>query len=457
MVGSASFLKDLEQIEVLAWAPAHSPALLARSLGHIYERAAQAEFSDYDVREIRKVAPELMYRLFDLRVALRERIAEFDLHGYMTPDVTRAMRNVFRVLRYVSDMLGEVATGNPRLLDGGAPRRGFTGTDYNTLVNYNFYRDSLDLPFQSGDVVLVRGRAHNSAAIARIGDTGSQFSHIGIVHIDEDGRHWMVESLIEDGAIINPLAKALDHGIARAVLYRHRDRDLAMRASQAIFDYVAGSRGRRTKRILYDFSMRLDENRKLFCSKLVRLAYALASEKNYVMPTYPTRIIMENRDFLDRIGVKAAQTFAPADIDMEAGFDLVAEWQDYRETANIRLQDFTMDKLFEWMEKYGYRFEETFSVKLVSWFGRFSARFSDDAKEMLSSLFPRVPINMPRKTVAAVAMLHETAQPIYRELQRLDHETVMRTGVPMHGLEVLEALERIRVREGRRIGYLVRD
>ena len=95
------------------------------------------------------------------------------------------------------------------------------------------------MAFQSGDVVLVRGQAHNSAAIARIGDVDSQFSHIGIIHIDDAGEHWMVESLIEDGAIINPLAKALEHGIVRAVLYRNRDRELAARAAKCIFDYVA--------------------------------------------------------------------------------------------------------------------------------------------------------------------------------------------------------------------------
>ena len=147
---------------------------------------------------------------------------------------------------------------------------------------------------------------------------------------------------------------------------------------------------------------------------------------------------------------------APADIDMESGFDLVAEWQDYRETANIRLQDFTMDKLFEWMERYNYRFEETSAIKLVSLLGRFSSHFSEGAKQTLSSVFPRVPSNMPRKTVAVVAMLHKTAEPIYHELQRQNQQIVMETGVPMHGLDIFSALEAIRERCGNRIGYLTR-
>lgn len=455
-VVSSSFENDLERIEILAATPVTSAVLLERNLNYIYEQAAQARFSDYDVASIAKAAPWLMYRLFDIRVGLREKLAHYEMLGLMTPTAVQGFRNVFRVLRYVSDMLGEIASGHPNPGDGGYLLRGFTGNETNTLINYAFYHGPTPVPFQSGDIVLVRGRAHNSAAIARIGDVDSQFSHIGIVHIDDAGDHWMVESLIEDGAIINPLAKALDHSIVRAVLYRNRDPELAARAAKMIFDYVAASRLRGGKRILYDFSMRTDDTRNLFCSKLVRLAFNQASGGRFVLPTYPTSIVRKNRDFLDRVGVTTEMTFAPADIDMESSFDLVAEWQDYRETANVRLQDFTMDKLFEWMDRYNYRFEETSAIKLVSALGRFSSYFSDNAKQMLSSVFPRVPSNMPRKTVAVVAMLHKTAEPIYHELQRLNEQVVMETGVPMHGLDIFTALEAIRERDGNRIGYLVR-
>lgn len=456
-VASASFEKDLEHIEILAATPVTNSALLARNLQFIYERASKARFADYDVVGVARAAPSLIYRLFDLRVGLRNHLGHYEMLGLMTPEVAQAFRDVFRVLRYVSDMVGEVTTGHPRTSEGGYLLRGFTGTDTNTLVNYDFYRSGAAHHFRSGDVILVRGTAHNSAAIARIGDVDSQFSHLGIVYIDPAGDHWMVESLIEDGATITPLAKALDHNIVRAVLYRHRDADLAARAAKYIFDYVAASRSKGGKRILYDFSMRTDDTRNLFCSKLVRLAYERGSFGTFVLPTYPTHIARKNRDFLDRVGVATDLTFAPADIDMESGFDLVAEWQDYRETAGIRLQDFTMDKLFEWMEKYNYRFEETAAIRLVSMLGRFSAHFSDSAKEILSSVFPRVPLNMPRRTVAVVAMLHKTAEPIYRELMKLNQESVADTGIPLHGLDAMAALESIREREGDRIGYLVRQ
>jgi hypothetical protein len=73
---------------------------------------------------------------------------------------------------------------------------------------------------------------------------------------------------------------------------------------------------------------------------------------------------------------------------------------------------------------------------------------------MLSSVFPRVPRNMPRKTVAAVAMLHKTAEPVYRELQALEARCVSETGRPLHGDEIFNYLEALRVREGGHIGYL---
>lgn len=202
--------------------------------------------------------------------------------------------------------------------------------------------------------------------------------------------------------------------------------------------------------------MRPEGGRNLFCSKLVRLAFDKASGGVIKLPSYPTRISARNRDFLDRIGVKANETYAPADIDLEPSFDLVCEWQDYRETSNIRLQDFTMDKVFEWMETYNYRFQETTLVKIVALLGRFSSTWVKGAKDLMSSVVPKVPINMPRKTIATVAMLHKTAEPIYRELQQRDAAMVAEAGRPMHGKEIYTLLEQIRAREGAQIGYLVR-
>ena len=82
----------------------------------------------------------------------------------------------------------------------------------------------------------------------------------------------------------------LDHGLGRALLFRHRDPLLAHRAALFIHDRVRRTYRTWGRHIYYDFSMRLRSYRRLFCSKLVRQAYDAASRGEVLLPTYPTRL-----------------------------------------------------------------------------------------------------------------------------------------------------------------------
>ena len=146
-----------------------------------------------------------------------------------------------------------------------------------------------------------------------------------------------------------------------------------------------------------------------------------------LLPTFSTRFDMKNRDFVDRIGVTARETFAPADIELEPDFDLVAEWQDYRVTSRLRLQDLLMDRLFLWMEQYDYRFREDLPIKLIGYFGELSGQLSTRAKDLIADVVPKVPPNMQRSTIQAVAMLHRTAEPLLAELQAMERRSIDRT------------------------------
>ncbi len=292
-------------------------------------------------------ASNLQRLVFNLRVDLKNRAVGWQQQGYMTRPVQDALSDVLRISRYANDIFGEIATNHPRLDEGEQSYRAFGGPPEMTLINPNFGQVS----FQSGDVVLVRGMLHNSAAIASSGDVDTQYSHVGIVHVHpKTGVKSMVEALIEEGAIINQLDHALAHSVGRAALYRHHDRALAERAADAIYWHVKRSRSFGGTIIPYDFCMQLGSYNELFCSKLIRLAFDKGSRGKIKLPTFKTRFGMKNRDFFKRIGVKATETFAPGDIEIEPGFDLVAEWQDYRVTSRMRLQDLAMTKLFEWSE-----------------------------------------------------------------------------------------------------------
>lgn len=427
---------------------------LEAALRSLYQLIDDTDLVDADRRHIAPQAPYLLRELFNARMRLRDRIPAWDIQGIFDRPAQEALRDVLRIGRYATDMLGEIACDNDRLVKGQTTKRAFTGTSWNTLVHPAFATGE-NIPFRSGDLLLMRGSAHNSAAIARIGDVDTQFSHIALVYIGDDGRHWVVEALIEEGSVVKPLETVLDHNIGRIVLYRHPNRALAARAARLAYERVMATRTGEEPPIPYDFSMRLKGRRKLFCAKLVAQAYADASGGALALPAFKTRFDhRNNKEFLKAIGVRAKETFAPGDIDLDTRFDLVAEWQDYRITPLLRRQDMIMTKFFEWMETRGYRFEETFLISVIAVFGRVSSYLSDRAKTLLASAFPKVPRNMRRSCVATIVMLHRSAEEVMPALAALDENHVRMTGLPLHPREMLAHLERLREVSAGRVGYL---
>ncbi|HEX2841537.1 YiiX/YebB-like N1pC/P60 family cysteine hydrolase [Hyphomicrobium sp.] len=428
---------------------------LEAALRSAYGLIHDTDLAEADRREVTHAAPYLMHSLFTVRMRLRDRIAAWQSQGIFARPAQNALRDVFRIARYASDMLGEIASGNPRLAPGEKSKRAFTGSAWNTLV-HRAYETGHNIPFRSGDVLVMRGSAHNSAAIARIGDVDTQFSHTAIVYIDADGKHWLVEALIEDGAVINTLEHVLDHNLGRAVLYRFHDAAIAERAAKLAHARVLASKSGYGRHIPYDFTMRLKGRRSLFCAKLVAQAYSDATNGKVVLPAYKTKFDQRNnKAFFKSIGVRAKETYAPGDIDLDPRFDLVAEWQDYRLTPLLRRQDMVMTKFFEWMETRGYAFKEDFAIKLISVFGRLSSYLSDRAKNLISSVVPKVPRNMSRACVATIAMLHKSAEEVMPSLNALDDNHVSMTGFPLHGRDMLDHLERLREVSDGRIGYLL--
>ncbi len=451
---AADFRADLETIQTLAKAPVTTAAELAATLGLIYKTINAADPARYDRAALKAAAPHLLFALFDIRTHLRDSVPGWQSRGFMTRDVQRTLRDALRILRYASDIIGEINIGHAIIEDGEAPMQAFIERTHNTLVPHKF-ETGKNLQFRAGDVLIVRGTRHNSAAIARIGDIDSQFSHVCIVHFDDRGTGFVVESLIEDGAVITPLKQALNHGMARAILLRHPDEALAARAAKSIFDHVTKSNSSSGRRIWYDFTMRLTNYNELFCSKLVRLAFDNATGGKLRLPTYTTLLDAKNKDFFKRVGVKAAETFAPGDLEIEPNLDLIAEWQDYRVTPRIRLQDLIMTKLFEWMDERGYKFEEDTTVKIVAFFGRQATKLWAPARDLVFSVVPKIPPNMSRRTIATIVMLHKTAEPLLQDLQHLDRLNIATEGASLHPTEVFAHLEKVREQSRGRIGYLV--
>ncbi len=455
---ATSFQQDIDTLKSLAAAPVTSSGELWNKLTSIYNALYNSEFGEYDTTTISGDADGLINELFALRLQLRDNIKNWTERGLMSHDVITALRDLFRILRYATDYVGELAIGHDVLDGEEVLLPAFTGDNKNSLVNPKFAglpgEDGRAVSFQSGDVLLVRGTYANSAAIARIGDVDSQFSHLAIIHIDEQGQKWLVESLIEDGSIITPLDDALAKGNSRAILFRHTNADLAQEASSFIYNYVKERNTPAGSQIAYDFSMGLKNYDLLFCSKLVRMAYDKASKGNVLLPRFPTYFNMKNKDLIRRIGITTAITFAPGDIEVEPDFDMVAEWRDYRFTPKLRFQDLAMTKMFEWMDEYNYRFKGDFSVRLITLFGALSAKLSNNTKDAISSVIPKIPSHMSKKTIATIVMLHKTAGVLVPQLEAKQAERLSLSKKPLHPKEIFALLEDIREKSSGKVGYL---
>ena len=389
-------------------------------------------------------------------MSLRDRLSEWESKGLVTADAERLLRDVFRASRYATDMLGELAIGYDQMDPGEKAYRAFEGPHNNTLMHDAFATPDGQVEFRSGDVIVVRGLRHNSAAIARVGDVDSQFSHVAMIHVDEKGTARVLEALIEEGATISYLDYTLEHGLARAILFRHRDPDIAARAADRIYERIKASQGARGKHIFYDFSMELDSYDELFCSKLIREGYDRASGGLVLLPTYPTTFQYAPRDFVGRIGVTANVSFAPGDMELETQFHAIAEWRDYRKTSRIRLMDMVMVKLFEWMGQ-GYVFNPGVKIKLIGFFGKLTGYLPNAIKDFLTFVLPKVPSNMQASTIEAIAMLHSTAEPLYQTIAGMEKQRIAETGRPLHPSEIYTALDKIEREAGGKIGYLRRS
>jgi hypothetical protein len=452
-VSCRAFSGDFVQLASLCGEPVKTSGQLEAQLEKIYKQVFDVDFARYDLKALRAAAPDLLDDFYDLRLGLRSQIAGWKMRDLITPKAEKLLRDVFRALRYATDMLGELMIGFRQKKTGKSRRLAFSKNTRGTLF-HPALRASSFAEFQSGDVIIVRGTIHNSAAIARIGDVDSQFSHAALVYVEPEGRQFVVEALIETGGTINTLHSALSHDLGRAVVFRHADKDLAHKAAEAMYNRVRATEGWFKRRIPYDFSMELENYEKLFCSKLVRQAFDEASDGRQKLPTFTSSFEKGARDFLDRIGVTAQQSFAPGDLELEPNMVALAEWRDFERTSHIRLQDFVMVKLFEWMEQKGYTFKEPPALKIISRLGCASAYVPWPLSAFLARFMPRVPRNMKRETISAIAMLHYTAEPLFKQLQALERHSVRRRGHPLHPREILEFLETRREESPTRVGYL---
>lgn len=315
---------------------------------------------------------EILQLSFQSRQAINKRINNFSSNNKKEDrELLTRVSDMNRALRYLEDYVLEISMRDEAT----------TEKKYLTLHGEGSYfliapdqkLEHLD-DLKSGDVILSRGSAFTSAAIARIGVNDTQFSHLSFLYRnpEEDGKAYTIEAHIEIGSVIAPIDVHLNQKNSRTVIYRFEDPEMAHQAAEFMYHKVK-TQSDKGSNIEYNFSMLCSDVSRLFCSQVIHHGFHEISNKSLDIPKFKTQFNTGLIPFLNRLGVPVSMenieelvTFSPGDIEYDPRFHLVAEWKDPHQLRDSRLKDAILTKMFAWMDKDNYHIHTPLDIALKS-------------------------------------------------------------------------------------------
>ena len=356
-----------------------------------------------------------------------------------------SVRDLTRALRYFEDYVTEKLelTEQSNLkeyitLEGQGPY---------LLVNPKYtFTGHKDL--KSGDVILSRGNAYTSAAIARIGTIDAQFSHVTSVYRDETGTLHTTEAHIEIGSVAMPWQVHVDQGNAREVVFRFKDSKVAHEAAKYVFERVKKFSASHKHNINYDFTMDYKDNSDLFCSEVVSSGFTKVTKSKVDIPRYKTKFNPNLIPFLKNIGIGVTpsnvskfKTFGPGDLEFDDRFDLVAEWRKPTKLQGIRMKDAVLSKMYEWMASKKYKLRQGVMIPLsarIAWLTR-------RLPLIKRSLVEKFPLNMKPKLLGTFLILDEVGDILLAELEKRQTQV----NYPLSFKEMYSLLEDFREKDSK--------
>ncbi|WP_413557848.1 YiiX/YebB-like N1pC/P60 family cysteine hydrolase [Bdellovibrio sp. HCB209] len=346
---------------------------------------------------LKKYGPEVLDTVFQIRVALHEKLQKFDSRNELSKDCLQKMREGFQYARFSEEYLLDWLYSQKVYTFKKTPI--MTNEKPSTWTNPKFAGFEL----QAGDVMLIRGKSYVSAMIARIADEEGNFSHLAIVGQDKNGKKYVVEALIQYGVTVTPLEKWRQAEDSRVALFRYPDKELATKAARYMYDHAQNALDKK-KGIRYDFAMNDDDYSELFCSEVIRMAYDKASGGQVIVPKYRSTVSkFKDTTYPRSLGVTKSSLFAPYDIEVDPRFEFLAEYRYMPLLRQVRMQDAVLQSVYSWMIEKDYTFTwapqhsaKAYLAKMVRQFGV--------AKDTLPKYMPveSIKTNVQFETVASI-------------------------------------------------------
>lgn len=352
---------------------------------------------------------ESLRGLFLSKIALHEKLKSFPKDKYSLECATAA-RSALKNLRALED--SKIMKDPSKTLSASAFVRGNPFLQrHPSMPQFEPLND-----LKSGDILLTRGNAYTSAAIANLGEFDTSFSHMSVVYRDSKNKLWTVEAHIEVGSFIRPIEDHIKDGNVRTVIFRYEDQVRAAKAAKFIFDKVKNASAT-TGNIDYDFGFDSENSDSLFCSEVLSHALHQVSGGKVVVPLYPSRLDQRKQAFVKRLGIHVRDSFIPADIEVDPRFTLVAEWRDAHKLGDSLKKDAIIRAMYKWSDEESYHLVQASSGKSLLYRNfAWPARRIPLVKNLVDD---QLPLNMSRKLVGLFGVIDSTGELL---LSALDEE-----------------------------------
>ena len=403
-----------------------------------YEKFNNFDYKSFQVEKETESGANTIQTLWEAKLTIRDQMKKLFEKGELTSECSSALRDLLRSTRFVEDYIGRLVVHPTPYVK----KKGIRPLSEKPI--WLLKKPGLDkIEFKSGDILISRGDFSNSAAIARIGDQPGQFSHLSLVHVDDQtGKIETIEAHIEIGVHVFPFETWAKDGKARVAMYRNPDAELAKAAAQKIYDVVSKAESEGHP-LPYNFSMDYHKRDSLFCTQVGEYGFDMGAKsmnRDFSMPLFKPGMNMKNLSFLNKLGIFWHDSFSPNDIELDPRFELLAEWRDFSRTQTLHQHDAIFTKIFSWVEKYDYEFapsETTDFLKEIAYNGRRWPVFSELLKKTL-------PLNMSKPVLETVLQMHLASDKMVQHLEEMDKAIIAKRKYPMSEAELFEALEKFR-------------
>jgi len=440
----SNFFNEVKNIEAILFSNAIKNEQECTTIfNQLYLRLSKVRSSDITIDFLDDEMFWLMEMGFKSQLRIREilkKLEEKKESQLVGKSCLTELRNFARALRYAQDY---VAT---KMLEAPTYQKPING--YITLEDDNgphffinpVYKDKFKSwrDLESGDLIVSRGNAFTSAAIARFTAVETQFSHLSLVYKDDAGNLFTSEAHIEIGNVAAPFSSHIKEENSRTVVYRFNNPEIAKRAAKIMYNRIY-ERNLIEDNIRYDFTMDLTDPKDLFCSEVAHLGFKLADPNTFI-PKYTSSFELALLPFLQQVGIKVNkenintfQAFAPGDMEFDTRFDLVAEWKNFDKLKESRVKDVVLTKIFDWIKNKKYTFKPDILTHLTS-----DTFFIGRRTPLIEKLFKKhFPKNMNSKQIAAFRALDKVGAILQKKIENSEQEqrTVL---TPIEMFEILE-------------------